>query len=192
MPRISYRRKLFLKKLLRTMLIVAGIVAVVSIVLLIYFEPFVTYDREGAHLDLSSKGGEAVASTAPGARPVINDAQIIMQEPEANGSSILELSGYYITTAMLQEPEKVRQALETLDSSCAVMIEMKSIYGGRGHCRSRRHSLLSALARLLHDRGDPCVLRHEFRAGKPVQRSAAGQRRTVDGRACVLLARSGQ
>ena len=129
MPRISYRRKLFLKKLLRAMLIVAGIVAVVSIVLLIYFEPFVTYDREGAHLDLSSKGGEAVASTAPGARPVINDAQIIMQEPEANGSSILELSGYYITTAMLQEPEKVRQALETLDSSCAVMIEMKSIYG---------------------------------------------------------------
>ena len=49
MPRISYRRKLFLKKLLRAMLIVAGIVAVVSIVLLIYFEPFVTYDREGAH-----------------------------------------------------------------------------------------------------------------------------------------------
>ena len=47
MPRISYRRKLFLKKLLRTLLIVAGTAAVVSIVLLIYFEPYVTYDREG-------------------------------------------------------------------------------------------------------------------------------------------------
>ena len=129
MPRISYRRKLFLKKLLRTLLIAAGTAAVVSIVLLIYFEPYVTYDREGAHLDLSSKGGEAVASTAPEARPVINDAQIVVQEPEANGSSILELSGYYITTAMLQEPEKVRQTLGTLDSSCAVMIGLKSIFG---------------------------------------------------------------
>lgn len=129
MLRISYRRKLFLKKLLRALLITAGTAAIVSIVLLIYFEPFVTYDREGAHLDLSAKGGEAVASTAPAERPVINDAQIIVQEPAATDTSILELSGYYITTSMLQEPEKVRQTLETLDSSCAVMIELKSIYG---------------------------------------------------------------
>lgn len=129
MPRISYRRKLLLKKLLRALLIAAGVAATAGIVLLIYFEPYVTYDREGAHLDLSSKGGEAAASSASEARPVINDAQLIVQEPEASDASILELSGYYITTAMLQEPEKVRQTLETLDSSCAVMIELKSIYG---------------------------------------------------------------
>ena len=39
MPRISYRRKLFLKKLLRVLLILTGTAAAVSIVLLIYLEP---------------------------------------------------------------------------------------------------------------------------------------------------------
>ena len=42
MPRISYRRKLFLKKLLRTLLILAGAAALISVVLLIYLEPYVT------------------------------------------------------------------------------------------------------------------------------------------------------
>ena len=129
MPRISYRRKLFLKKLLRTLLILAGAAALISVVLLIYLEPYVTYDRSGAHLDLSGTRTAQVEATEPSARPVINDAQIIVQEPAPPSDTIAEMSGYYITTSMLREPEKVLQTLQSLDGSCAVMIELKSIYG---------------------------------------------------------------
>ena len=129
MPRISYRRKLFLKKLLRTLLILSGAAALISVVLLIYLEPYVTYDRSGAHLDLSGTRTAQVEATEPSARPVINDAQIIVQEPAPPSDTIAEMSGYYITTSMLREPEKVLQTLQSLDGSCAVMIELKSIYG---------------------------------------------------------------
>ena len=52
MPRISYRNKLLLKKILRVALIALAIALVVSIVVLIYVEPYIVYDREGAHLNL--------------------------------------------------------------------------------------------------------------------------------------------
>ncbi len=129
MPRLSYRRKLFLKKLLRALLILAGVAAAVSIVLLIYFEPYVTYDREGAHLDLSGNAQTQVDATQPAARPVINDAQVVIEDPTPDADNIVDLSGYYITTAMLREPDRVLEALQALDDSCAVMLELKSIYG---------------------------------------------------------------
>lgn len=129
MPRISYRRKLFLKKLLRVLLILTGTAAAVSIVLLIYLEPYVTYDRQGAHLDLSGTKSETAGTTEPAARPVVQDAQIVFQEAEPENDSIADMTGYYITTAMLREPDRVLQTLQSLESSCAVMIELKSVYG---------------------------------------------------------------
>ena len=129
MPRISYRRKLFLKKLLRVLLILTGTAAAVSIVLLIYLEPYVTYDRQGAHLDLSGTKSETAGTTEPAARPVVQDAQIVFQEAEPESDSIADMTGYYITTAMLREPDRVLQTLQSLESSCAVMIELKSVYG---------------------------------------------------------------
>ena len=193
MPRISYRRKLFLKKLLRTLLILSGAAALISVVLLIYLEPYVTYDRSGAHLDLSGTRTAQVEATEPPARPVINDAQIIVQEPAPPSDTIAEMSGYYITTSMLREPEKVLQTLQSLDGSCAVMIELKSIYGNFYYSTAiggaatadvdiaAVDEILSPLAQLLYDRGDPRLLRYQLCAGQPVLRPAAVQRRSVDG-----------
>ena len=51
----------------------------------------------------------------------------VTKEPEEQPLS--EMGGYYITTKMLQEPEKVLQQLQTIKDPCAVMIELKSIFG---------------------------------------------------------------
>ena len=50
MPRLSYRRRLMLRKLLRVLGIVLAAAIVIGAALLLYLEPYVTYDRDGAHL----------------------------------------------------------------------------------------------------------------------------------------------
>ena len=52
MPRLSYRRRLMLRKLLRVLGIVLAAAIVIGAALLLYLEPYVTYDRDGAHLSL--------------------------------------------------------------------------------------------------------------------------------------------
>lgn len=129
MYRISYRRGLFLKKLLRVVLIVLAALLVLTAVLLIYLEPYVTYDRDGAHLSL--KGEQAVLSPSEGAssRPLVEDAQIVYVEKAQADKTIVEQGGYYITTNMLQDPAAVLEEVKALDGPCAVMMEVKSIFG---------------------------------------------------------------
>lgn len=47
MPRLSYRRRLMLRKLLRVLGIVLAAAIVIGAALLLYLEPYVTYDRDG-------------------------------------------------------------------------------------------------------------------------------------------------
>ena len=64
MLRIPYRNKLLLKKILRIALIVLAVVMVLSIVVLIYVEPYIIYDRNGAHLNLSADDVPAASPEA--------------------------------------------------------------------------------------------------------------------------------
>ena len=64
MLRIPYRNKLLLKKLLRVVLIILAALLVLSLVLLLYYEPYIVYDRDGAHLRLSTDSGQAAAPAA--------------------------------------------------------------------------------------------------------------------------------
>ena len=56
MPRLSYRRRLMLRKLLRVLGIVLAAAIVIGAALLLYLEPYVTYDRDGAHLMFTKIG----------------------------------------------------------------------------------------------------------------------------------------
>lgn len=129
MYRISYRKGVFLKKLLRVTLILLAVFVALSAVVLIYLEPYVTYDRSGAHLQLS--GGQSAAQPTEGnsARPQVEDAQIVYVEKAQADKTIAEQGGYYITTAMLQDPSAVLEAVKALGGPCAVMMEVKSIFG---------------------------------------------------------------
>lgn len=126
---MSYGKKLFLKKLLRTVLIVVAVALAAVIGLMLYLEPYITYDRDGAHLNLSAEPEAAVPTQDAQPRPTVENAQIIYNNAEGKTESIADTGGYYITTDMLREPDKVMDALQALDDSCAVMIELKSIYG---------------------------------------------------------------
>lgn len=129
MLRIPYRNRLLLKKLLRIALIVLAVLLVLSIVLLIYFEPYIVYDRDGAHLRLSPDTAQPspVSETVP--HPSLEDPLIIYDTNAPTQESIAEAGGFYITTAMLQDPEAVFTAVKKLEQPCAVMIELKSVFG---------------------------------------------------------------
>ncbi|MDD6643861.1 MAG: putative glycoside hydrolase [Firmicutes bacterium] len=128
MLRIPYRNKLLLKKLLRVVLILLAALLVLSLVLLLYYEPYIVYDRDGAHLRLSTDSGQAaVPEAAP--RPTVENPLIVYDTNVPTQKSLAETGGYYITTAMLQDPEAVFDAVKKLEEPCAVMIELKSIFG---------------------------------------------------------------
>lgn len=129
MLRIPYRNKLVLKKLLRIVLIVLAALFVLSIVLLLYFEPYIVYDRDGAHLRLSTGSAEPDAAAVSVPRPTVEDPLIIYDTNVPTQKSLAETGGYYITTAMLQDPEAVFDAVKKMEAPCAVMIELKSIFG---------------------------------------------------------------
>lgn len=129
MLRIPYRNRLLLKKLLRIALIVLAVLLVLSIVLLIYFEPYIVYDRDGAHLRLSPDAAPSAPVSEAVPQPIVEDPLIIYDTNAPAQESIAEAGGFYITTAMLQDPEAVFAAVKKLDQPCAVMIELKSVFG---------------------------------------------------------------
>ncbi len=126
--RIPYRNKLLMKKILRIVLISLIVFAVFFVAMLIYLDANILYDRQGAHLS-----HDAPVEDTDDARPNDNlnltPPEIIYMNKEPEDLPLLETGGYYITTKMLQEPEKVLQQLQTIQDPCAVMIELKSIFG---------------------------------------------------------------
>lgn len=127
---ISYRTKIMLRKLLRVLLILLAAALVVGIVLAIYLEPFVVYDRDGAHLDMDGRMMQVVTPNEPAAqRPVIENPQIVYANGTTVNKTIQEMGGYYITTAMLQDADAVFEEIKKIEEPCAVMIQLKSRFG---------------------------------------------------------------
>ncbi|MBQ3355557.1 MAG: hypothetical protein IJG45_00360 [Oscillospiraceae bacterium] len=127
---ISYRTKIILKKLLRVLLIILAAALIAGLLLVIYLEPFVVYDRAGAHLDMEGEMMRLATPNEPAApRPVIENPQIIYASGAAMNKSIQEMGGYYITTAMLQDADAVFEEVKKIEEPCAVMIQLKSRFG---------------------------------------------------------------
>ncbi len=127
--RVPYRYKLFLKKTLRVLLITLAALFVLTLAVLVYLEPYLVYDRDGVHLDFSDRRTPDASSPTVPEQPSVPDASFIQVEPSESGRLLSETGGYYITTSMLLEPEKVLSAVKSLDRRCAVAIELKSIFG---------------------------------------------------------------
>lgn len=126
--RIPYRNKLLLKKILRIGLIALAVVLVFGIALLIYMEPYFIYDRNGAHLDYQAPTYQN-NDEAPSESLDLTPPEIIYIDDTSSVKTLAEMGGYYITTSMLQTPEKVLAQLKTITEPCAVMLELKSIFG---------------------------------------------------------------
>lgn len=126
--RIPYRNKLLLKKIWRIFLISLAVCVVLAAALLVYFEPYFVYDRSGAHLDYGNTPTPSEENASVGLITV-DPPEIIYDTAEPEEKTLAEMGGYYITTAMLQEPEKVLEQVKSLSAPCAVMVELKSIYG---------------------------------------------------------------
>ena len=127
--RLSYRNKLRIKKLLKFLGITLAVCLILGVVLLIYLEPYVVYDREGAHLELEPGETELAVPESTAPRPVITDPKIVYSQEPVAEKMILDMGGYYITTSMLADPQAVMTALQEAPAGCAVMIELKSRFG---------------------------------------------------------------
>ena len=128
MPRLSYRNRILLKKWLRIGLILLVVLLICAILLLIYLEPYMVYDREGAHLVMEKEipvETQGVAET----RPVITDPKIVYGNTIVKETNLAGMENYYITTDMLQDAEKVLNAVKELEGPSAIMVQMKSSYG---------------------------------------------------------------
>ena len=126
--RIPYRNKLLIKKILR----ILGITLVASVlfvlVVVLYADSKVVYDRTGAHLSNETPSAN-ISSDGSAPSESITPPEIIYLEKTEEDPTLTQTGGYFITTSMLQSPDKVLQQLKTITEPCAVMIELKSIYG---------------------------------------------------------------
>ena len=117
-----------LRKLLRVLGIVLAAAIVIGAALLLYLEPYVTYDRDGAHLSLKKNAQDPDGTGATAALPEVSDAQIVYDEAQPGSDRIADLGGVYVTTQMLRDPKAVRAALEQ-QGACAVLLQLKSTFG---------------------------------------------------------------
>lgn len=125
--RIPYRNKLLLKRILRILGITLAVLAVCIVAVIIYADSKIVYDRNGAHLGGSLQSLDASQNISKETVD-LPTPEIIYLEQTSQDLTIANIGGYYISTAMLQAPEKVLQQLKTI-SPCAVIMELKSIFG---------------------------------------------------------------
>lgn len=127
---ISYRTKLRLRKIIKISALVAGVVIAILAVMLIYHKRYVVYTPDGAVIDLSQTQEPTRPNTVTeqSYNPT-EDVSIIFDEPTPDLSEEEAFSGYYIDIAMLQDPEAVYEALQTIEGPSIVMIDLKSSSG---------------------------------------------------------------
>ncbi len=128
MPRIRYRTKLRLRKIGRLLLLALLFCLVGLIAAIAYADSLVHYDRDGAQL-LNRETLPPVTQAEAAPRPTIIDPTIVLEEKELAAASIAELGGVYITTSMLRDIEQTTALVKEIREPCAVMIELKSIFG---------------------------------------------------------------
>ena len=126
--RIPYRNKLMIKKILRILGFTLAALVILIAAVVIYADSKIVYDRNGAHL--SNEAPTVPTVTQPADEDTeLQPPEIIYVEGTEEDATLAELGGFYITTEMLQTPEKILQQLKSLDAPCAVMMELKSIFG---------------------------------------------------------------
>lgn len=128
MFRIRYRHKVRLRKMGRVLLISLGLLTLGLIVVFVYADSLITYHRDG--VSIVTEATEAKVENAPDkTRPVIMNPIIEEQAEAVEVTNILEVGGFYITTSMLKDIEKVTEVVKSIEEPCGIMIELKSDFG---------------------------------------------------------------
>ena len=128
----SYRNKLLLRRILVILAVVAAVILVFCVVRFIYLQRYLVFSSGTVYFDYDQ---ELTYENLEQPQLDVSDFPIEMVDPEESVSvggsdqELKTLSGYYITTAMMQDMTAVNQALEEVESLSALLLDMKSIYG---------------------------------------------------------------
>ncbi len=130
----SYRHKKQIKAILLWTLLILGILILLICARFLFLQRYLVFSEDRVELNyeqqLASQG-----DPKPALNPKDYPLQMILPQDGAAVSgpvddSMKQLSGYYISTRMLQDPESVQEALSDLETKPdTVMFEMKSIFG---------------------------------------------------------------
>ncbi len=133
----SYRNKTRLKSGLVVLLVLAAALLLLVSGIFIYLQRFIVYSADGVHLDFSSRP-DAPDSTSPepdGQNWVLenasgpNSVNLEIQDNVPSPGAATQLTGVYITTAMLSDPAAVEEILFQEEFPKTVLMDMKSIFG---------------------------------------------------------------
>ena len=129
----SYRNRQRLRKILLILAVAAGVFLLFCLGRFIYLQRFLVFTDGAAQFDYQQN---LAAQDLPQETLNHEDFPIEYLDPDesvavsGSGQTLQALSGYYITTSMLQEMEAVTNALNDLEEPPkALLLDMKSIYG---------------------------------------------------------------
>lgn len=129
----SYRNKLRLKRLGLICAVVAGIVLLFCLGRFIYLQRFLVYTSDGVQFDYNQELSAQHLQQQPIHQ---EDFPLEIVDPIEGGlptngvdQPMKPLTGYYITTAMLQDVNAVNNALNEVETPQSLLFDVKSIYG---------------------------------------------------------------
>ena len=130
---LTYRTRRNLKRAGIIVLVAALILAVVWGCWLVWIHRHMVYTRDGAVIDFeltSRDPGEGQLAVPPEAGETVSIYYNDGSEFETVDISLRQVTGYYITTEMLQnDMDTIRATIDALPVGTAVMMEVKSIRG---------------------------------------------------------------
>lgn len=122
----SYRNRTKFRKIGITLLIIILFVTALVLGVLAYLGRYIVYDQDGAHLDFDLDTAEpAPTVVTPTVDAVIS---YVSPDDEAAIGTTRKVTGYYVTTEMLQDLDAVRSTLDS-DNYYAVLFDLKDSFG---------------------------------------------------------------
>lgn len=129
----SYRNKRRAKLTLGILAAVLLLLFLLCLFRFIYLQRFLVYTPDGVQLDYT-QNLQSDRTPAEELDPAAFPVEILAAEDGMAVSSqameeLRQLSGFYVTTSMLQDVSAVREALDAQEHISALMLDMKSIFG---------------------------------------------------------------
>lgn len=129
---LSYRNKRRVKKLLLVLVVSAAVILSACLIRFIYLQRYLVYNQHQVTLDfeqnIKREPRPAPPSWAQTPIEIITEAPM-EQEVASTDVPMAKLQGYYITMDMLQDVNKLTEAISKLEEPQTILIDLKSIYG---------------------------------------------------------------
>lgn len=129
---LSYRNKRRAKKLLIVLAILAAVLLSACLVRFIYLQRYLVFTQHQVTLDFDQELRREPRPAPPSwsGTPV----ELVIEPPQeqqipSTDTPMTQLSGYYISTDMLQDMPQLNEAISKLENPQAILMDLKSIYG---------------------------------------------------------------